>query len=370
MAKIIWTFKRNPLGTNTDITSKVLSASMRIGRQEYLDVYNRGGLTFTINNNDDYASNLQYGDTIRVSDGSNGFRLDFKIQQITFSDYPGGTGLNTATITAGDFMGSVGRATVNALSLTQATVGSQAETMATNLGLSGFSQSSSSIGYAQTYTGTFTNFINLAITTERGYLVPQLNGLYFIGRNTASNYAPASITLGRTTSTTQLAYDEFSRIRIGQQFINVATISATGIADQTRTNSSSVTTYGQASYSSQTLDYNTTQASSNGDWIINNFSDPTSLRFETSLLDVAQNEVALNAWMFNFWIGQNRTMTLNYTVPAGSPTTTKVVVEGTDIEISADYTRFRLYLSPLTYYQFFTLNSSTYGILNTSRLGW
>jgi hypothetical protein len=29
-----------------------------------------------------------------------------------------------------------------------------------------------------------------------------------------------------------------------------------------------------------------------------------------------------------------------------------------------------LNLSPLTYYQFFTLDSSTLGILDTSRLGW
>jgi hypothetical protein len=31
---------------------------------------------------------------------------------------------------------------------------------------------------------------------------------------------------------------------------------------------------------------------------------------------------------------------------------------------------FTLFLSPLTYYQFFTLDSSTLGILDTSRLGW
>jgi hypothetical protein len=35
-----------------------------------------------------------------------------------------------------------------------------------------------------------------------------------------------------------------------------------------------------------------------------------------------------------------------------------------------DRTIFTVYFSPATYYQFFTLDSSTLGILDTSRLGW
>jgi hypothetical protein len=62
---------------------------------------------------------------------------------------------------------------------------------------------------------------------------------------------------------------------------------------------------------------------------------------------------------------------LVYRVPgAGSDTTVEVVVEGWSLNITPEQTNFNFYLSPLTYYQFFTLNSSTLGILNTSRLGW
>jgi len=61
---------------------------------------------------------------------------------------------------------------------------------------------------------------------------------------------------------------------------------------------------------------------------------------------------------------------LNYQVPGGSPTSTNVLMEGWSINITPEQTRFELSYSPLQYYQFFTLDSSTLGILDTSRLGW
>jgi hypothetical protein len=62
---------------------------------------------------------------------------------------------------------------------------------------------------------------------------------------------------------------------------------------------------------------------------------------------------------------------LTYRVPgAGSDTTVSVIVEGYNVSATPEQTTFTVYLSPLTYYQFFTLNSSTLGILDTSRLGW
>jgi hypothetical protein len=57
-------------------------------------------------------------------------------------------------------------------------------------------------------------------------------------------------------------------------------------------------------------------------------------------------------------------------VPGGSLTTIAVVMEGAQINVTPEQTEFRMTFSPLQYYQFFTLNSSTLGILNTSRLGW
>jgi hypothetical protein len=55
---------------------------------------------------------------------------------------------------------------------------------------------------------------------------------------------------------------------------------------------------------------------------------------------------------------------------AGSDTTVQVVIEGIGINATPERTDFDIYLSPLTLYQFFTLDSTTLGILDTSRLGW
>jgi hypothetical protein len=131
-----------------------------------------------------------------------------------------------------------------------------------------------------------------------------------------------------------------------------------------------VTTYGPASYSSSTVDFTTTQASGNADWIVNNFSNPSALRFRCSLNDTSQNSTALTSWMSQCWGTVNRVTTFNYQVPGGSLTSISLVMEGFSVNITPDQTRFVLDFSPLQYYQFFTLDSSTLGILDTSRLGW
>jgi hypothetical protein len=62
---------------------------------------------------------------------------------------------------------------------------------------------------------------------------------------------------------------------------------------------------------------------------------------------------------------------LSYRVPAAvSDTTVEAITEGYSMSITPTSTDFRVYFSPMAYYQFFTLDSATLGVLNTSRLGW
>lgn len=379
MTKLTWTITHTPVGgVGVDITSKVLSANINIGRDAYLDPYSGGSMTLTINNASNYASGIGYGSTIQiVNSGASDFDLVCWVQEVTFSDYPGSTGLNTATITAVDWISRAGRVQATSFVLAQGATGYQlkqfeaaaAGPLPSDMGINaaGLGQS---IASAITYTGTVTNYLNLLQTTERGYVVLRNAVLAFVARNIVATYAPIATTLGRTTSTTQIAYQDFYRIQNGSQFINTATITSTGVADQTSTNTTSSSTYGPAFYSSQTVDYNATQASGNANWIINNFSDPATLRFECSFLDVAQNATALASYMSQCWGTYNRVINLSYTVPGGSTTTTAVVMEGLRLNITPQATEFNMSFSPLQYYQFFTLNSSTLGILNTSRLGW
>ena len=369
----------------TDITSKVLSMSITQGREKYLDDYSGGTCTLTINNTGDYASGIIYGSSIEVgSNGSSEYVGYFWVQEVVFNDYPGNTGLNTATITAVDWIGRAGRVLANNFVLAQTTCATQLVSFSNSLGgplpadmyVSASLAPTQSIASATTYTGSISNYLNLLNATERGYLVVRSTTLFFVERSYVSNLPPIATTFGRTTSATQIAYESFERIQNGTQFINTATVNPNGVASQTSVNSSSVTAYGPASYTSATVDYNTTQAKGNADWIANNFSNPSSLRFRCTLTDRAQNATALSSWLAQSWGANapfgvsNPTVSFNYQVPGGSATSVNLVLEGYTINITPEQTTFDLSFSPLQYYQFFTLNSTTLGILDTSRLGW
>lgn len=380
MATTTWVITHYNGTTYTEITSRVLSMNLTQGREKYLDNYAGGAIQLTINNASNYAAGIVYGNTILIETEVSGavrFYTEYWVQEIVYDDYPGGTGLNTATITAVDWISRAGRVQAESLVLAQATTGSQiAQFQASALGplpadmLVNGAGAGSSIASATTYTGTVNNYLNLLQTTERGYVTLRGTTLTFIGRSVVANYTPGTVTLGRTTSTTQIAYQDFARIQNGSQFINRATITSSGVATQTEVNTTSQSLYGPAFYSSETVDYNATQADGNAGWIVNNFSDPASLRFTCTFTDRAQNQTAYDNYQTEVWFSFNRTINFSYTVPGGSPTTVACVVEGATINVTPQETRWTLSLSPLQYYQFFTLNSSTLGILDTSRLGW
>jgi hypothetical protein len=379
MAKIDWTVYN--LRSGVDISNQVLSMNIAGGREKYLDTYSGGTCVFTINNASNVASNFVYGDNIFVANGIGPtyISLYFWVQEVVFDDHPGNTGLNTATITCVDFMSRAGRINANALVLAQNNTLQQAQKFNANQGgpiptgmnVGGYSGSSGSIAAATTYTGSVNNYLNLLVITERGYVFERAGSLRFVTRNDAAALVPPATTIGRTTSSSQIAYQTFERIQNGTQFINTATISPEGLASQTVVNSTSLSAYGPASYSSSTVDYTTTQATGNGEWIVNNFGDPSALRFACGFNDLMQNSTALTSWISEFWgLFASKCINFSYQVPGGSLTTIPVIAEGYEINVTPEQTAFRLTFSPLQYYQFFTLDSTTLGILDTSRLGW
>lgn len=376
MAKIVW---RITIGSGfgaIDITDKVLSMNFSFGREKYLDTYSGNFLNLTINNASDYASTISNSSLISVvnMDGASevGF-FHFWLQEINYSDAPGDVGLNTATLICADWLSRAGRVQATSYAIAQNEVYIQCTDF--NTGSSGplpadmdfgfLGTGSSSIGSAITYTGTVSNYINLAVTTERGLLYSYSNYLDMIGRNTVSASTPIFIQLGRTATTTQIGYQSFDRIQNGLQFINNATITSTGVADQNAQNAASIATYSNSFYSSQTVDYNATQANGNANWIANTFSDPASLRFNCSFTDRAQTQDAINDLMFAMFYpaASNRTLTLNYTPPGGIAKAINVVVEGYRFNVTPEQTTIVFDMSPLTYYQFFTLDSDTFGVL-------
>ena len=381
MATTNWYFLQQ---NSFNFTSSVLSANITQGREKYLDTYGGGSISITINNNTGLADNFLFNDKIFVS--TNGTSISqyadvFTVQQVTYNDYPGGTGLSTATIFAVDALARSGRVQATNLALTQAATTAQmiqfsavlpTDLLVLNAGGTNYGES---IASAQTYTGTALNQFNILQTTERGVFRTKSSNnrtqqlIIAYSRSDIGSFFDSSFNFGRSASSTVIAYQTFDRMQNGTSFINTATISPLGLSSETRTNSAAVTAYGPAFYSSSTVDYTATQAQGNGDWIVNTFSDPTDLRYKISFSDKAQNQTAYDA-MLNTFI-TDLAYTLEFKPPSSASTLTdQVVLEGWQINMTPEQTVWSMSFSPLNYYQFFTLNSTTLGILNTSRLGW
>lgn len=363
------------LNGSTDFTSSVLSISITQGREKYLDNYSGGSLVLTLNNSSGLASTFSFNDKVYAASETSGtgYRDVFTVQEITFNDYPGNTGLSTATIMCVDPLARTGRYQATNVSLSQAATTAQMEQFNINplpadLTVTDvLSSVGDSIASAQTYTGTVLNQLNILEATERGIIRTKAYGsltgqfIFPYARNDIDDNIVTAFTFGRNTSSSVIAYQNFERIRNGTSFINTATIEPQGLAAQTRSNAASVTSYGATFFSSSTVDYTTTQAQGNADWIVNTFSDPVSLRFKIGFTDRAQNSTAYSSFLTKF---PNISFTLAYRVPgATSDTTLQVVLEGWTINATPDQTSYDLYFSPLNYYQFFVLNSATLGTL-------
>jgi hypothetical protein len=198
MPKITWQVEVDVI----DITDKILSMNIYQGREKYLDNYSGGSCTFTINNANNVASTFFYGSEVYVTGetpgtgSNNGFLCVFWIQEIVFNDYPGNTGLNTATITAVDWVASAGRVQANSLSLPQNNTGFQLKLFEQGNGgplpadMTTTSFGGSSTAAATTYTGTVNNYLNLLQATERGYVVLRGAVLFWIPRSFVSTLTP------------------------------------------------------------------------------------------------------------------------------------------------------------------------------------
>ena len=356
------------------LTPYLLSMSITQGREQYIDTYSGGSAVLTFKNDNPYVTfYLTYGEYIRITSTPAGFSQDFYVQNVEYNDYPGNVGLSTVTYTCVDALTLSGRVYADNLVLIQTDTVSQAQTFGNSgggplpvngpfvFGASGFN--GSSIASATTYSGTVLNYFNFLSVTERGYIVCRSNGIYFVPRAAVSSYAPIATTFGRETSTTQIAYQQFQRVAANTQMNNVATISPEGLSSVTATNTVSKDAYGPAAYSSSTVDYDTTQATGNAEWIVNNFGDPTTERYSISFSDVAQNSTALTSWFSQCWGTINRTCNLFFEKPMEDLTSISAVVEGFQINVVPGETMFTLKLSPLRYYQFFILNDSVFGVL-------
>ena len=375
MIRYAWAIKNAT--TNVTWTSSVLSFTFTNGRQNYLDNYNAGTLVLTIKNQANESAGFTFGDKITLLDPSGNIIYSFYVVQVSYNDYPGNTGLSTAEITCQDALGLMGRLQMNSFSITAGNTGNQFSQVSSvpgyiatrpTLSVRGASGSLCSAG---TYSGSVLNLWNLLINTERGLLAIGQSEVQFFYREGVSAPVANTINLSNTASVTNVGYQSFERINLGLDLMNQVQTQPAGLATQQATNATSVGTYGAQGFTISTLDANTTQALGAAEYLANTLSDTTKQRFVVSFTDLSQSVSVANFSTFLSNITFKASTNLTFRVPgSGSDTTVSTIVEGFNVSATPAQSTFTLYLTPLTYYQFFTLNSSTLGILDTSRLGW
>jgi len=299
------------------------------------------------------------------------------VQNVVFNDYPGNTGMSTITVSLADVLARNGRNVVDNVSLAQnATIKQLEDLWRTNPYQIGDVQNfgiGESDAAAFTYSGSVLNYFNLITSTEKGGVYFTFDNVGLIARNQMTNSVSGFTFTRNSPTASAIAYQTLNHNKAGLNFINNVTIAPQGLAEQTATNSASLTAYGNAQETITTVDATTTQALGLAEWLAFSQSDPESESWSIGFIDLIQDQTALDEFL-NALFGEgkfNRIWDLVYRVPgAGSDTTESVAIEGISISATPALTTFEVFFSPATYYQFFTLNSTTQGILDTSRLGW
>lgn len=377
MTKIAWQLQRSA-PSFVNVTDSVLSFSYTQGRQNYLDQYSGGTLSVTLKNQTNIAQYFTFNSVWQLVDDATSSNQNFLCQDVVFYDYPGNTGLSTITVSLVDVLARNGRNVVSSVVLAQAATITQLQTLwrtaPYQIGDLQGSGGGSSTAAGITYSGSMLNYLNLIDQTEKGLLNYYAFETNMIPRNYVSSSVSGFSFTRNVTSATAISYNSFSHDKAGLNFMNNVTVNPNGLASQTATNSASLTAYGNAAQSVSTVDATTTQALGLAQWLSDSQADPEAQTWAIGFQDISQDQTITERFVETIMnsIGSGRRIwDLVYRVPgAASDTTVAVVIEGVTINATPEKTDFTVYFSPATYYQFFTLDSTTLGILNTSRLGW
>jgi hypothetical protein len=371
MAKTAWDFYSS---STLSFSNKVLSASYTTGRKSQYDTYSPGGLIITLNNSANYAANFNLSDEIRLTDNLVGavFEQWFWITNIEYFD-EGNTGVgSTAVLTCTDLLGRLGRTQVfeQALSTDQtldqifnefnSLVPSASFIFATSPG------DSTAAGLAS-FTGTVLDRINLNMATEQGALVQFGTDLWLFARSDLDD-SFGNVIFDRTTSGAyQIGYSSLQRSGLGENYINAFTVTPTVATPQNAVNAAGQSTYGIYTGELASVDNSTEQALGLAQWMTYSRNDPADLSFTITFNDLGNDMSGFYQILSDRQFG----VTVKYKLPSANVTKTDYqLIQGWSMDMTPEETTFTVFTSPLTFYNFFTLDSTTLGVLDTSRLAW
>jgi hypothetical protein len=361
MTQQVWTFDHD----GTDVTSQIQSLQYSTGRRTQFDSWSPGSLVLSIKNDAGQADAYSLNDTLTIYSASSGFYQLHYVQEVLYNDL-GGTGSgSTATIICADLMGRIGRIQVFEQYLDSTATISQLTSEFNGLMPTGTYMSGPTVGdsiaAAETYTGTVLNRLNLNMVTEQGWLSVTDIAIYLYGRSAIDDLAPGTIVFARQgDGLNQMGYSDIKRITLGSNYLNTCTVIPTTVAQQNATDATGVAAYGYYGAEFSTVDNSIQQADDFATWQVFSRSDPSELSFQISVSDLNNDiDPLLEAIYTNIPV-----VTVSYEKP-GSPTdyVSAQIMQGWTMTVTPSATYMEIFTSPLTYTNFFTLNSSTFGRL-------
>lgn len=374
MGKINWIFQNQTTG-NT-FTTSVLSANYMYLRGSYKDYYSGSNLVITIKNQNNEAGGFSLNDVIFLyfedAFGNDIWRQNYYVDQIEFEDYPGNTGLSTATITCQDWLtraarvfgGGVSLPATNSLDQLYYFSNTSGGPLPPGMDVGGSGVSTSP---ATVWNDSIVNKIQINQLTENAGMGMVVQRLELYSRN---SIGLSIYKFGRQPAANTVVYQTFKRIRAGQSIINYEQTTST-LGTVTASDATSTTTYGKYAESITSADSTLTQQTGLTEFRANTQGDPLLTRFELTVSDIATDQTILENTINSYKGYITPINNLVYRVPgAASDTTVKVKMEGINVSMTPSNTVFTFYFSPAQYYTMFILDSSDFGILNTDRLGW
>lgn len=373
MAKIEWEFSIFPgIGNFTD---KVLSASYITGRQSQYDNYTPGGLSITIDNSDNFVNDFELGALIDLEYQSGFVTYFLQYFWVTNIDYldAGNTGQgSTAVVTCTDVLGRLGRTQVFEQVITSEQTLTQLVNEFGSL-MPGFgtmiatSAGNSTAAPVASFSGTVLDRINLNIATEQGMLKLTGEDLYLYARSDIDNSFSALIFDRTTSGINQVGYTNLQRSGLGANYVNAFTVTPTTVAAQNAINTAGQSTYGIFTAELASVDDSQAQALALAQWMTFSRDDPTDLSFTITFDDLGNNILGFLTSITN----NAFRITVKYKAPGSGVTKSLIqILQGFTMEMTPQETIFTAFTSPLTFYNYFTLDSTTLGVLDTSRLAW
>jgi len=363
MSTINWTLTVG----GTSFTSITQSLSFNFGRTSYFDTSTGTTCTFTVRNNTGQAANISEGDQIVVENNLGTADLYFYVVEVTFQDEIA-SGANTATITGIDALGMMSLYYVN----DDPIIGT------TNAIRQAIKLANEVYPFVPPYPppvevdgrATVSDAFDPTTIGQRVVeLLQTENSTYWYDGATIefrTSAAPASSGISFVTSgTSGLRYDGLTRKYPNANYPNVVNLTSPTVGT---TYASSPSNY-ERNYNRQVQFNTTAQQQAQTDWFAAVLSQE-ALYADIRFNDKAQTDAQMTTFLNQIPALAGQTVSVTYTPPGGASTTTTFVVEGGSCSAVPGRTEFALYLSPTVVYDLFTLNSSTFGILNTNRLGW